>query len=250
MASSTATTRLLPMFTPITAFGARRRSAFNRRSAALATSLLSPMRLITARSGTSRNSRGFGLPSCGIAVTVPISMCPKPSASSPRTPIAFLSKPAATPKGDGKVRPRARTCCSGPGAVSALFAQDSGGTPSTRMTAMAAWCANSGSRRERTWRKSSGYIPARLPVGGFLPRPRAVGTQVGDGALEVLQRVELLVHAREAEVRHLVELAQRSEDRESDLVRVELRDAGLTHRLLDLLREHGQVGLGDGAPLA
>ena len=40
------------------------------------------MRLITARSGASRNSRGRGLPACGRGVTVPVSMKPKPRRNS------------------------------------------------------------------------------------------------------------------------------------------------------------------------
>ena len=42
--------------------------------------LLKPIRLMSARSGMRRNSRGRGLPSCARAVTVPTSTCPNPRA--------------------------------------------------------------------------------------------------------------------------------------------------------------------------
>ena len=71
------------------------------------------MRLMTASSRSSRNSRGRGLPVCGFGVTVPISTKPKPSRSSASGTSAFLSKPAAMPTGLGKFRPKARTASFG-----------------------------------------------------------------------------------------------------------------------------------------
>lgn len=98
MASSSGTTLVLPMFTPTTvlktAFRAPRRSA-----TAAEPSLLKPMRLISARSATRRKRRFLGLPGCGSPVTVPISMWSKPSIDMPSIATAFLSKPAASPKG-------------------------------------------------------------------------------------------------------------------------------------------------------
>ena len=41
--------------------------------------------------------RGLSLPGCGLGVTVPTSIKPKPSAAIPFTQAAFLSKPAAKP---------------------------------------------------------------------------------------------------------------------------------------------------------
>ena len=126
------------MFTPITARAERRRSCASRRAAASAPWLLKPIRLITARSGTSRNSRGRGFPSCAIAVIVPTSMCPNPSAYSPLAARTSLSKPAATPNGDSKLRPSA-SVFSGAGArVSARAAHENGGMPSSRITTIAA----------------------------------------------------------------------------------------------------------------
>ncbi|PAV93508.1 hypothetical protein WR25_07179 [Diploscapter pachys] len=61
--------------------------------------LLNPIRLMTARSATSRNSRGLGLPVWGRGVSVPISTAPKPIANSPSTATPSLSRPAATPSG-------------------------------------------------------------------------------------------------------------------------------------------------------
>ena len=137
-----------------------------------------------------------------------------------------------------EARVRARTSrAPAPGAVSARATHENGGTPSIRMTTIAAWWAVSGSMRERTVRKRSGYIPSRLS--GRRARPglsrrrtvpqprhrgaRVIGAQLVDRRLEVLERVEGLVDAREPQVRDLVELAQRAEDREADLVRVDLR---------------------------
>ena len=59
------------------------------------------MRLMTAWSSGSRNSRGRGLPACGSGVTVPVSTKPKPSRISAATATASLSKPAARPIGLG-----------------------------------------------------------------------------------------------------------------------------------------------------
>ncbi|KIX79231.1 hypothetical protein SF23_01755 [Streptomyces sp. MBRL 10] len=73
----------------------------------LGASLLKPIRLISARSGTRRKSRFFGLPGCGRPVTVPISTWSNPSMDMPSMATAFLSKPAARPKGPWKRRPRA-----------------------------------------------------------------------------------------------------------------------------------------------
>ena len=63
------------------------------------------MRLITARSSASRNSRGFGLPACGRGVSVPTSTKPKPKPSICAETSASLSKPAASPTGLGKSSP-------------------------------------------------------------------------------------------------------------------------------------------------
>ena len=76
-----------------------------------------------------------------------------------------------------------------------------------------------------------------------------VDPQLRDRRLEVLERVEGLVDAREPQVGDLVEFAQRPQDREPDLVRVDLGRPGLAHRLLDRLGQHGEVGIGDRAAL-
>ena len=78
----------------------------------------------------------------------------------------------------------------------------------------------------------------------------AVAAQGGDLDLEVLGGLELLVDRGEAEVGHLVELAQRREDGHADLVRGELGLAGAAQRVLDVLAEAGQVVLGERAALA
>ncbi len=73
MASSTGTTLVLPMLAPI---GARRgpgRGSASFTAAASAPGLLKPIRLISALSAGSRNSRGCGLPGWARPVMVPIS---------------------------------------------------------------------------------------------------------------------------------------------------------------------------------
>ena len=74
------------------------------------------MRLITALSSTSRNSRGRGLPACGSGVTVPISTKPKPKPNIACGTSAFLSKPGASPTGVGKSSPATRIASTGSGA--------------------------------------------------------------------------------------------------------------------------------------
>src|SRR6478609_7513727 len=94
--------------------------------------------------------------------------------------------------------------------------------------------------RDRTVRKRKGYIPSRLssqtgspahPGANLLVRQFGgagmVQAQLGDGGFEVLERVERLVDAREAQIGDLVELPEGTEDRQSDLIRIDLRGAGL-----------------------
>ena len=64
---------------------------------------------VNVSSRSIRNSRGRGLPPCGLGVTEPISTKPKPSRNSASGASALLSKPAAMPIGLGKFRPKART---------------------------------------------------------------------------------------------------------------------------------------------
>jgi len=60
--------------------------------------------LITALSSSNLNTLGFGLPSCGKGVIVPISTKPKPTLNKPFMASPFLSKPAAQPTGLSNVR--------------------------------------------------------------------------------------------------------------------------------------------------
>jgi len=55
--------------------------------------------LITAKSSGRRNNLGFGFPSCGKGVTLPISTQPRPKRANPDTHSPLLSKPAASPTG-------------------------------------------------------------------------------------------------------------------------------------------------------
>src|SRR5664279_943914 len=77
-----------------------------------------------------------------------------------------------------------------------------------------------------------------------------VGSKHSDRGFEVVQRVEGLVDAREPEVRHLVELSERSEDCQADLVRVNLRAPARADRLLDPLGQQSKVVLADRPALA
>jgi len=72
----------------------------------------------------------------------------------------------------------------------------------------------------------------------------------GNGRFEVLEGFEGLVDAREAQVGNLVEPLERVQDRQADLMRLDLRSAGGPDGLFDLLGEHGQVIFGDGTALA
>ena len=157
MASSTGVMRLLPMFTPMTGRLRLRRRATRRVRATSAPALLNPMRLMTARSGMSRNRRGVSLPGCACAVMVPTSMWPKPRRPRPITACAFLSKPAATPNGVGNVRPSARTGCGFGERVKRATRGPMTGQPSMRMTTKPRWWARSGSMRAKKVRKMKSY---------------------------------------------------------------------------------------------
>src|SRR3954462_4008358 len=88
----------------------------------------------------------------------------------------------------------------------------------------------------------SGAVAGRRFDAGRLP----LGTEQSDGRLEVVQGLEALVHTRESEVGDLVELTERIEDGEADLVRLDLRGAGGPDLLLDPLGENRQLVLSDG----
>src|SRR4051794_33424447 len=106
-----------------------------------------------------------------------------------------------------------------------------------------------GSRPRRPCRPRTPSAAGR--AGGGLKAHRVtLGPQQGDGGLEVLERVEGLVDAGEAEVGDLVELAERLEDGQADLVRLDLGAAGQADGLLDALREQGELVLGNGPALA
>src|SRR6185369_6409564 len=73
-------------------------------------------------------------------------------------------------------------------------------------------------------------IRSELRIGAVV-----LNSQQGDRGFEVVEGVERLIDAREAKVGDLVELTQRREDGEPDVVRLDLGDAGRTDRLLDAL---------------
>ncbi|EGJ74316.1 putative transcriptional regulator NrdR [Streptomyces sp. Tu6071] len=74
--------------------------------------------------------------------------------------------------------------------------------------------------------------------------------QLGDGGLEVLQRVERPVHGREPQVGDEVQLLKRPQYGETDIVRTQLGVPCRPQRLFDALTEQGQGVLRDGATLA
>ena len=89
-----------------------------------------------------------------------------------------------------------------------------------------------------------------LLAGGLLAGRVALGAQQGDGGLEVLEVVEGLVDGGEPEVGDLVELPERLEHSQADLVRLDLGAPLRADALLDALGEDREVVLGDRAALA
>ncbi len=146
-------------------------------------------------------------------------------------------------------RPRAPD----PGAVRRRTIQPSPTRGSSRMTAKARWCARSGSSADEDQAGRGGGTCASLQARRQARHrgrswaqscsaargvaDRVLDAQQRDRRLEVVERVEALVDAREAQVGDLVELAQRRQDREADVVRLDLGRAGRADGLLDPLRE-------------
>ena len=151
--------------------------AASRRSTASAPSLLNPIRLTTASSRSSRNSRGRGLPVCGFGVTVPISTKPNPSRNNASGASALLSKPAAMPIGLGKFRPNARTASFGSSGRGRI-----GG--SKRKPWIARRCASSGSNQRNSGSEnaSKARITAKLRNVVIAVGPRAHAEHAGDRA--------------------------------------------------------------------
>ena len=77
-----------------------------------------------------------------------------------------------------------------------------------------------------------------------------MGAQRLDLALEVVGRGERPIHRREPQICDFVEIAQRPEDGQTDLVTGHLRRPAGTHRILDLLRQEVQRVVVDLAALA
>src|SRR5688572_11688602 len=100
------------------------------------------------------------------------------------------------------------------------------------------------------WRWPGGVLLGALLV--FLVRCRelVLGTEQGDLGLEGLEVVERPVDAGEAQVGHLVQLAQRRQHGHPHLVGLDLGNPAGPDRLLDPLRQQSQVVLGHRAPLA
>src|SRR5579862_2350775 len=67
------------------------------------------------------------------------------------------------------------------------------------------------------------------------PASQALGAECRDLVLEVSQRLEAPVYRGEPEIRHLVEVSERAEDREAHLMRGDLPAAAAADGVLDLL---------------
>ena len=147
---------LLPTLAPTTTRPERRR---RRAATADAPGLGKPIRLSSARSRSTRKTRGGGLPGCGWAVTVPTSTKPKPSRPSPSKQLASLSSPAATPSGLGKLRPSASTRSTGSRVASSRRSRTAqpGIRYAARSVAAASRCACSGASRRSTRSNSAAY---------------------------------------------------------------------------------------------
>src|SRR5580700_5782321 len=75
--------------------------------------------------------------------------------------------------------------------------------------------------------------------------PEMPAAQLGDRLLKVVKRLEAPVDRGKPEIRDLVEVAERPEDRQPHLVGRHLRQAARPDRLLHPLREHGELVLVD-----
>ena len=143
---------------------------------------MNPSRLISARSASSRKTRGRGLPGCGRGVTVPISTKPKPSRSSASGTRASLSNPAAMPIGFGKSRPQRCVRSTGGSAARCPSAEPrrerSQGQKMRRL-------GRQGPQQRRTERKKIGHLSGRDQFGpcrGPRPRPRRDRREPGTGS--------------------------------------------------------------------
>ena len=128
------------------------------------------------------------------------------------------------------------------------------------LTVLAPCCEVGAARCARASPRRAGWSVVS-PVGGVRgvgwrrpgsspARRVALGAQEGDLGLEVVGGLEGPVDAGEPQVGDLVELAQRAEDGQADLVGGDLGAALAAQRVLDLLAEAGQVVLGDRPALA
>ena len=126
--------------------GARQPAA----ATASAPSLLKPIRLTTARSSGSRNSRGAGCPAGARR-----SRCRSRRARSRGRPARRYRRRSC------RSRPRAPAACGKVSPIAVTGAPASAGEPRrehrapARIARNAAWCARSGSARVRTWSNSS-----------------------------------------------------------------------------------------------
>ena len=78
---------------------------------------------------------------------------------------------------------------------------------------------------------------------------RFVLPQLSDRSFEIVERLESLVHAGEAEIGHVVQVAQRTEDFNADVVGVNFCNTLGPDAFLYLLSEDGQFIVRDGATL-
>ena len=93
---------------------------------------------------------------------VPTSTWPKPSSVSASMPWPSLSKPAASPNGEGKVRPNAWVCREAAGAVNFCSSRPAPQLWASRMALKPILWARSASIHEKASRKNVGYT--RMPL--------------------------------------------------------------------------------------
>ena len=75
-------------------------------------------------------------------------------------------------------------------------------------------------------------------------------SKLNNRCLEIVERVESLIHAGEPQEGHLVEIAERSENCEPDIVGFDLGCSRRSDDLFNLLSEDREIGIGHGSTLA
>src|SRR5579863_6095951 len=147
-----------------------------------------PIRFSSARSPVTRARIGGGFEPCARGVRVPTSTKPKPSAPRPSKCSASLSSPAATPSGEGKLRPSALTRISSSSTCvrPRSHLRGRGRAVNTSRAVNVAACACSGEIRLRIRSKSCSYT--RVTQSSFC---RDLQEALTDAATELMPGAQL-----------------------------------------------------------